>query len=61
MKYRIKIIRSCEFEVDMEAESRSDAMAKIMRTALDYDDRDHKETKIVAISETPQDVYDPFN
>lgn len=59
VRYRIKLIRSCHFEIDIDADSRSDALAKVMKTALDCDAIDQKETKIVGISETPIDVLNP--
>ncbi len=63
MKYRIKIIRECEFEVIMEADSRSDAIRMVHGKALDYDDRDLKQTRIVSINEEPEKnhLHDPFN
>lgn len=61
MRYRIKFIRDYEIEVDIDATSRSDALAKVMHAALDCDARDQKETKIVSITETPKDVLHPSN
>lgn len=57
MRFRIKLIRDYKFEIDIDADSTSDAVSKVLRTALHYDQSDQKETKIVAISETPKDVY----
>ena len=56
MRFRIKVIRDCQFEIDIDADNRSDAFAKVMRTALDCDTIDQKETKIVGISEAPINV-----
>lgn len=55
MRYRIKVIRDHEIEIDIDAASRSDAFAKVMQTALDCDAIDQKETKIVRITEIPKD------
>ena len=55
VRYRIKIIRDHEIEIDIDAASRSDAFAKVMQTALDCDAIDQKETKIVRITEIPKD------
>ena len=55
MKYRMKIIREVEFEVTIPAKSRADAIRLVQTMALDYDDRDLKSTKIVAIHEDPED------
>ena len=62
MKYRIKIIRECEFEVVLPAQSKADAIRIVTEKALDYDDRDMKSTKIVSIHEVQENpVLDPFN
>jgi hypothetical protein len=61
VRYRIKLVREYEFEIDIDATSRSDAIGKIMRTALEFDQNDHKVTKIVSITETPKDVHHPLN
>ena len=55
MKYRMKIIREVEFEVIIPAQSRADAIRLVQTLALDYDDRDLKQTKIVSIHEEPED------
>lgn len=60
-QFRIKIIRSCEFEVDMWARSSTEAIKMVMTKALDYDDRDLKETKIVSIKQTSEDIYHTHN
>jgi hypothetical protein len=39
------------FQLDLEAANRKDALQKITVTALDYDDRDLKETRVIAIKE----------
>lgn len=61
VKFAIKIIRDHEFVIVINADSRSDALAKVMRTAVDCDAIDQKETKIVSITEATTDVYHPSN
>lgn len=61
MRFRIKVIRDYEFEIDIDAHSGFDAFGKVMRTALDCDAKDQKVTRIVAITETPTDVHHPSN
>ena len=61
MRYRIDIIRGMEFQIDIDATNRSDALGKVMRTAIDCDSKDQKETKIVRISEAPIDVHNTPN
>ena len=61
VRYRIKVVRDMEFQIDIDAISRSDALGKVMRTAIDCDSKDQKETKIVRISEAPIDVLYPSN
>ena len=55
MKYRMKIIRECEFEITIEAPSKANAIRLVHEKALDYDDRDLKQTRIVSIYEEPED------
>ena len=59
--YRMKIIREVEFEVTIPAQSRADAIRLVQTLALDYDDRDLKQTRIVSIHEEPEQdhVFDP--
>lgn len=61
MRYRIKLIRDHEIEVDIDATSKSDALTKVLLTALNCDAKDKKVTKIVSITETPKDVHHPSN
>jgi len=49
--YRLTIERTVRFQLDLEAANRKDALQKITVTALDYDDRDLKETRVIAIKE----------
>lgn len=60
--YRMTIDRTVRFQLDLEADDRLDALQKIMTKALHYDDRDLKETHVVAIKELPQtNVHNPFD
>ncbi len=60
--YRMTIDRTVRFQLDLEADSRLDALQKIMTKALHYDDRDLKETNVVAIKELPQtNVHNSFD
>ena len=49
--YRLTIDRVVRFELDIEADSRLDALQKIMGMALHYDGLDLKETHVVAVKE----------
>jgi len=49
--YRVTIDRAVRFQLDLEAESRLDALRKITDTALDYDAQDLKETRVISIQE----------
>ena len=49
--YRLTIERTVRFQLDLEADSRLDALAKVTDMALDYDDRDLKETRVINIQE----------
>ena len=49
--YRLTIERTVRFQLDLEAANRKDALQKITVTALDYDDRELKETRVIAIKE----------
>lgn len=49
--YRMTIERTVRFQLDLEADSRLDALAKVTTKALDYDDRDLKETRVITIQE----------
>ena len=62
MKYRMKIIRECEFEITIEAPSKAAAIRIVQEKALDYDDRDLKSTKIVSIYDEPENnLHDLLN
>ena len=49
--YRLTIERTVRFQLDLEATDRMDALKKVTDTALDYDDRDLKETRVINIQE----------
>lgn len=49
--YRLTIERVVRFQLDLEADSRLDALAKVTNMALDYDDRDLKETRVINVQE----------
>lgn len=58
--YRMTIERAVRFQLDLEADSRLDALKKITVMALDYDVQDAKETRVIAIKELRQDdVHNP--
>jgi hypothetical protein len=60
--YRMTIDRTVRFQLDVEAADRLDAMRKVNDKALMYDDRDLKETRVIAIKELePQSLFDPFD
>lgn len=49
--YRITIERGLRFQLDLEADSRFDALHKATTTALHYDAQDQKQTRFIAIEE----------
>jgi hypothetical protein len=53
--YRITIDRAVRFQLDLEANSRLDALQKLTVTALHYDGLDHKETRVTSIKELEQE------
>jgi hypothetical protein len=60
--YRMTIDRTVRFQLDVEATDRLDAMRKVNDKALMYDDRDLKETRVIAIEELKKDhVLNPFD
>jgi hypothetical protein len=59
--YRLTIERGARFQFDFEADSRLDALQKITVMALDYDDRDHKETRVISIQELTQPVFNSLD
>jgi len=60
--YRMTIDRTVRFQLDFEADTRLDALRMVNDKALMYDDRDLKETRVIAIKELEaQPLLDPFN
>lgn len=49
--YRLTIERTVRFQLDLEANDRIHAMRMVCEKALEYDDRDLKETRVIAIQE----------
>lgn len=56
--YRITIDRAVRFQLDIEAESRLDALKKVTDTAMVYDEQDLKETRVINIQELIQHTSD---
>jgi hypothetical protein len=60
--YRVTIDRTVRFQLDLEATDRLEALRMVNDKALMYDDRDLKETRVIAIKELePQPLFDPFD
>jgi hypothetical protein len=60
--YRMTIDRTVRFQLDVEAPTRLEALRMVNDKALMYDDRDLKETRVIAIKELePQPLFDPFD
>ena len=60
--YRLTIDRAVRFQLDLEADTRLDALRMVNTKALMYDDRDLKETRVIAIKEVQQDhVLNPLD
>jgi hypothetical protein len=60
--YRLTIERTVRFQLDLEAPTRLDALRMVNDKALMYDDRDLKETRVIAIKELEtQSVQHPFD
>lgn len=60
--YRLTIERTVRFQLDVEAADRKSALQMITTKALDYDDRDLKETRVIAIKELEKvPVLHPFD
>lgn len=53
--YRLTIERGARFQLDLEAADRRDALQKITVTALHYDVKDSKDTRVAAIKELKQE------
>jgi hypothetical protein len=59
--YRLTIERTVRFQLDLEADSRIDALRKVTDMALDYDDRDLKETRVISVQEPTKPVLNSFD
>ena len=59
--YRMTIERTVRFQLDLEADSRLDALKKVTTMAMDYDDRDLKETRVITVQELTIPVQHPFD
>lgn len=59
--YRMTIERTVRFQLDLEAADRMDALRKVTTMALNYDDRDLKETRVIAVHELPIPVQHPLD
>lgn len=59
--YRMAIERTVRFHLDLEADSRMDALAKVTNMALNYDDRDLKETRVINIHELKKHIPDSLD
>ena len=60
--YRMTIERTVRFQLDVEATDRLEALRTVNDKALMYDDRDLKETRVIAIKELQKDnVFDPLD
>jgi hypothetical protein len=60
--YRMTIDRTVRFQLDIEAPTRLDALRMVNDKALMYDDRDLKETRVIAIKKLEtQSVLHPFD
>ena len=60
--YRMTIDRAVRFQLDVEATDRLEALRMVNDKALMYDDRDLKETRVIAIKELQKDnVFDPLD
>jgi hypothetical protein len=60
--YRMTIERTVRFQLDVEATDRLEALRMVNDKALMYDDRDLKETRVIAIKELQKDnVLHPFD
>jgi len=59
--YRLTIERVVRFQLNLEATDRLDALSKVTTMALNYDDRDLKETRVIAVQELPQSILHPLD
>ena len=59
--YRLTIDRAVRFQLDLEADSRLDALKKVTDMALVYDDKDLKETRVISVQELKVPVQHPLD
>jgi hypothetical protein len=59
--YRITIDRAVRFQLDLEADSRLDALQKVTDMAMVYDDQDLKETRVISVQELTIPVLDSLD
>jgi len=59
--YRLTIDRAVRFQLDLEADSRLDALQKVTDMAMVYDDRDLKETRVISVQELTKPVLDSLD
>jgi len=59
--YRLTIERVVRFQLDLESTDRLNALSKVTDMALNYDDRDLKETRVIAVQELPQSILHPLD
>ena len=52
--YRLTIERGVRFQVEGEAATHADALKKVTRLVLDHEERDSKETRVIAVQELQQ-------
>ena len=59
--YRLTIDRAVRFQLDLEADSRLDALSKVTDMALVYDEQDQKETRVISVQELKEPVQHPLD
>jgi len=60
--FRMTIERTVRFQLDLDAPTRQDALRIVTTMAMNYDDRDLKETRVIAIQELKKEpVLHPFD
>ena len=59
--YRLTIDRAVRFQLDLEADSRLDALKKVTDMALVYDEQDLKETRVISVQELTKPVLNSLN
>ena len=59
--YRLTIDRAVRFQLDLEADSRLDALRTVTDMALVYDEQDLKETRVISVQELKEPVQHPLD